>query len=67
MRELHRAHPGATFFVGMGTRQWMIDTGISPSKVIELDWWQEHTLSKDGRDYKFAFTPCQHWFVPLRA
>jgi L-ascorbate metabolism protein UlaG (beta-lactamase superfamily) len=37
--ELHKAHPNATFLVGLGLKKWFHDSGIE--NVEELDWWQD--------------------------
>lgn len=43
------------FLVPLGLKAWMADHGIS--SVVELDWWQSHTL----RGVELALTPVQHW------
>ena len=47
------------WFVAQGQAQWMKNNGCE--NVTELSWWEEDSLSKDGKDYKFACTPSQHW------
>lgn len=47
-------HP--TFFVPLGYKGWFASVGISESEVVELDWWQSHTL----RGVTFTATPSQH-------
>lgn len=37
--ELHKNHPNAQFFVGLGLKKWFEETGIK--NVVELDWWQD--------------------------
>ncbi len=43
------------FIVPLGLKTWFTDLGIT--SVVELDWWQHHTLK--GVD--FHLTPVQHW------
>ncbi|XP_060576101.1 N-acyl-phosphatidylethanolamine-hydrolyzing phospholipase D-like [Ruditapes philippinarum] len=47
------------WFVAIGQADWMRQCGCK--NVVELTWWQEHTLAKDGKQYMFAATPAQHW------
>ncbi len=28
-------------YVGLNTREWMIESGVRADRVVELDWWQE--------------------------
>jgi len=37
--ELHKAHPNATFLVGLGLKKWFHESGIK--NVEELDWWND--------------------------
>jgi N-acyl-phosphatidylethanolamine-hydrolysing phospholipase D len=41
--ELHRRHPNATFFVGLGLEKWFRGVGIN--RVVEMDWWQDADIS----------------------
>jgi len=43
------------FLVPLGQRPWFTQIGID--NVIELDWWQHHTV----RGVEFHLTPVQHW------
>ncbi|KIM97398.1 hypothetical protein OIDMADRAFT_20550 [Oidiodendron maius Zn] len=44
--ELHKNHPNAQFFVGLGLKKWFANMGIH--NVVEMDWWSDidFTLSK---------------------
>ncbi|QDL56618.1 MBL fold metallo-hydrolase [Rhodoferax aquaticus] len=44
-----------TFLVPLGQKTWFESVGIS--SVVELDWWQKHTV----RGVDFYLTPVQHW------
>jgi N-acyl-phosphatidylethanolamine-hydrolysing phospholipase D len=70
---LRDAFPQAHFFVGLGLRQWMIDTaGMSADRVTEMDWWEDaditltpRTTEKDGAatapiTARFSCLPAQH-------
>ena len=47
---------GATLFlVPLGQKPWFTEVGIP--NVVELDWWQSHTV----RGVTFTLTPVQHW------
>ncbi|MES2212538.1 MAG: MBL fold metallo-hydrolase [Pseudomonadota bacterium] len=43
------------FLVPLGLKPWMATKGIT--HVVELDWWQSHTVS----GVQFFCTPAQHW------
>ena len=47
-----------TWFVPLGLRNWFLQRGIEPGRVIELDWWQSHRLNDD---VEITFTPAKHW------
>lgn len=46
--DLHRLHPDAHFFVGLGLGPWFRRLGVS--KVTELDWWQDADLTVEAAD-----------------
>ncbi|KAK3389443.1 putative Zn-dependent hydrolase/oxidoreductase family protein [Podospora didyma] len=39
VQEIHKHHPEAHFFVGLGLEKWFRSSGIT--KVTELDWWED--------------------------
>ena len=43
------------FLVPLGQKPWFTAIGIT--HVVELDWWQQHTV----RGVDFVLTPVQHW------
>lgn len=47
------------WYVATGQADWMRKSGCQ--NVVELTWWQEHTLVKGDKSYMFAATPAQHW------
>ena len=47
------------FLVPLGLKPWMEKQGIT--NVVELDWWQHHTVQVEGRGVEFHLTPVQHW------
>ena len=47
------------FLVPLGLKPWMGKQGII--NVVELDWWQHHTVQVEGRGVEFHLTPVQHW------
>jgi len=53
VHRLAREH-NPTFFVPLGVGAWLAERGIT--NVVELDWWQSHTLN----GLTFTATPAQH-------
>jgi N-acyl-phosphatidylethanolamine-hydrolysing phospholipase D len=47
-----------TWFVPLGLRNWFLQRGIKPERVIELDWWQS---SQFNDDVEITLTPAMHW------
>jgi len=47
------------FLVPLGLRRWFADLGIT--RVVELDWWQHHTLDGAQGPVEVHCTPVQHW------
>jgi N-acyl-phosphatidylethanolamine-hydrolysing phospholipase D len=45
------------WLVPLGLREWLIDAGIAPERIAELDWWQSRRF--DGTTV--TATPAQHW------
>ena len=41
--ELHKTHPNAQYFVGLGLKKWFNECGIK--NVVEMDWWNDVDLS----------------------
>jgi L-ascorbate metabolism protein UlaG (beta-lactamase superfamily) len=39
VHEIHKRHPSAHFFVGLGLEKWFRRAGIN--QVTELDWWED--------------------------
>ncbi len=46
------------WYVPLGLKAWFVDRGISPERVVELDWWDSHRY--DDR-VEVTLTPAQHW------
>jgi len=61
--ELMERQPNISWFVPMGTKQWMVDNARIPQdKVTESVWWEETQLkTESGSNLTFAFTPANHW------
>lgn len=47
------------FAVPLGLKRWFTEVGIT--NVIELDWWQHHTLQGPAGPVEVHCTPVQHW------
>ncbi|KAI2622024.1 Metallo-hydrolase/oxidoreductase [Hypomontagnella submonticulosa] len=43
VHEVHKHHPNAHFFVGLGLEKWFKQGGLN--NVTELDWWQEAEIT----------------------
>ena len=43
IKEIHKHHPNAHFFVGLGLKKWFEDSGVTA--CTELDWWDEVDLT----------------------
>lgn len=57
---LGRQSGGApTFVVPLGLKSWFAARGLSD--VVELDWWQTHTLPSRGSPIDIMLCPAQHW------
>jgi N-acyl-phosphatidylethanolamine-hydrolysing phospholipase D len=48
------------FIVPLGLKAWMAAHGITDG-VIELDWWQTHTIATPAGQVDVVLTPVQHW------
>ncbi|MCC5855764.1 MAG: MBL fold metallo-hydrolase [Idiomarina sp.] len=49
------------YFVPLGNGDLLIDAGIDPERVIEMDWWDEVTKTIAGQQVRVVATPSQHW------
>lgn len=45
------------FIVPLGVKAWAEGIGLAAADVVELDWWQSHTV----RAVEVVMTPVQHW------
>lgn len=57
MRELAKSRVPVITSLGVGARLERL--GVDPSVIVELDWWEEHTLA--GGALRFTATPAQHF------
>lgn len=46
------------FIVPLGVGDYLREWGVSDDKIIELDWWKEHSI---GNELTIASTPAQHF------
>ena len=55
------AQPGGPplFIVPLGLKAWFAEREIA--SVVELDWWQSHTLAGPAGPVELVLTPVQHW------
>jgi len=54
---IHERSPRARFFVPLGNRELLVDAGIAPANVIELDWGETHGYA----GVEVHCLPAQHW------
>ena len=57
---------GSLFIVGLGLGGWLRAQGVE--RVVELDWWQSHTIEHPGSrpgapPVTIHFVPAHHWSV----
>jgi L-ascorbate metabolism protein UlaG (beta-lactamase superfamily) len=57
MREIAKLRVPVITSLGVGARLERL--GVEPQLILELDWWEEHTLP--GGELSFAATPAQHF------
>lgn len=57
VRRLTRRFPDAEWIVAMGLAPFVRARGAHPDRIVELDWWQEHTVGA----LRIAATPAQHF------
>ncbi|KAG9242626.1 beta-lactamase superfamily domain-containing protein [Calycina marina] len=57
--ELHKKHPNAQFFVGLGLKKWFNECGIK--NVVEMDWWNDvdATFSQSTGEKRISNTSSQ--------
>jgi N-acyl-phosphatidylethanolamine-hydrolysing phospholipase D len=60
LRLLHERHGHALHWVTpLGYADWLRRRG--PSRITELDWWQEATLETPAGPLRVCAAPAQHW------
>jgi N-acyl-phosphatidylethanolamine-hydrolysing phospholipase D len=60
VRALNGQAGGAPLFiVPLGLKAWMAERDIT--HVVELDWWQSHTVTSTAGAVDIVLTPVQHW------
>ena len=60
VRALNGQAGGAPLFiVPLGLKAWMAERDIT--HVVELDWWQSHTVTSTAGAVDVVLTPVQHW------
>jgi L-ascorbate metabolism protein UlaG (beta-lactamase superfamily) len=56
---LELARRDVTFFTSLGVGAHLEAWGVTPSRIVELDWWESATLA--GGRLSFTATPSQHF------
>ena len=44
----------------LGLKAWLVEAGIRPERIVELDWWQQATAEALPVDVELVATPAQH-------
>ncbi|KAI8635667.1 Metallo-hydrolase/oxidoreductase [Xylariaceae sp. FL1651] len=57
VQEVHKNHPNAHFFVGLGLEKWFRSSGIQ--NVTEMDWWDEAEVTFTPQPVEGANTPLE--------
>ncbi len=52
-------HP--QYIVPLGLQEWLVDQGIAPGRIQELDWWQIADPVRTGPGLRIEAQPSQHW------
>ena len=56
------ARSGAPFYTSLGVGAHLEAWGVAPSRIVELDWWEEAILvSRGGAALSFTATPSRHF------
>lgn len=60
VKEISGRFPAAHFFVGLGLKDWFVQTGLGEQSVTECDWWEDVDLTltpkKEGEKEAMAET-----------
>jgi N-acyl-phosphatidylethanolamine-hydrolysing phospholipase D len=51
---------GPKYFVPLGLKTWLVDAGIHPGRIVELDWWQQAMTEALPVHIEVVATPAQH-------
>lgn len=55
-----KSFPQTLWFVPLGNKKWMIDSGAKKDKVFEKDWWMEWQGDIKAQSLKITCVPAQH-------
>ncbi|WP_409478770.1 MBL fold metallo-hydrolase [Pseudobdellovibrio sp. HCB154] len=58
IKDLHQKFK-PVFIMALGNSKLIAD--IKDIQVVELDWWQSHTVPNNGSKAKITLVPAQHW------
>lgn len=61
LRQLATTYPRATAITLLNNADLFHEAGWSPARVVELDWWERHTLELAGGRLELTATPARHW------
>ena len=49
------------YYVPLGIKRWLVGKGIDTARIVELDWWEEATLTVGEAQLAVTATPTQHF------
>ena len=49
------------YFVPLGIKRWLVEKGVDAARVVEMDWWEQDTITVNGVDVTLTATPAQHF------
>ena len=52
---------GPVYYVPLGLRRWFERRGIDPTRVVEMDWWDQRDHASGERSLRVTATPSQHF------
>lgn len=61
VQEIAQQFPGVSWFVTLEQKKWLIKKGVNGDRIIELDWWADSQITLNGKQFRFACVPSQHW------
>ncbi len=58
---IRRLGDAPMYFVPLGIKRWLVEKGVDAARVVEMDWWEQDTITVNGVDVTLTATPAQHF------